>query len=214
MQPRLMHERRHRGGEAIERLAAASITLCGAGTVGANLAFALARQGVGQLTVIDHDRVEPGNLGLQPWGRADIGRQKAPTLAHALFRAVGLQAVGVTRSLTDRNAMTMLRGAHLVVDAFDNSAARGAVTEACLKTGMPCLHVGLSADYAEILWNEGYRVPQDAGLDVCDYPLARNLSALAVAVAAEVIVRFVIDGRREAYTLTLGDLTIQPWVGG
>jgi len=53
-------------------------------------------------------------------------------------------------------------------------------------------------------------VPGDPpdGPDVCDYPMARNLITLAVSLAAEVIVRFIADGAREAYTLTLADLRV------
>ncbi len=75
----------------------------------------------------------------------------------------------------------------------------------------PCLHVCLSADYAEVLWNEGYRVPRDmaeAGVDVCDYPLARNLIQFAVAIASEAIVRFVLEGERLSASFTLRDMRV------
>jgi len=71
--------------------------------------------------------------------------------------------------------------------------------------------VGLSADDCEVLWNETYRVPQDVeqpGADVCDYPLARNLIQFAVALAAEALARFVLEGQREDYSFTLRDLRI------
>ena len=45
----------------------------------------------------------------------------------------------------------------------------------------------LAADYAEIIWNDRYRVPSPSHDDVCDYPLARNLVTLAVSVACEVL---------------------------
>ena len=71
--------------------------------------------------------------------------------------------------------------------------------------------MGLSADYAEVLWNETYRVPHDAaleGADVCDYPMARNLIQFAVALAGEAIARFVLEGQRQDYSFTLRDLRI------
>ena len=75
---------------------------------------------------------------------------------------------------------------------------------------MPCLHVGLFADYAEVIWDETYRVPRDVALDVCDYPLARNLVLLAVAVASEALIRFVLDGSKGGWSVTLRDLAIRP----
>ncbi len=75
---------------------------------------------------------------------------------------------------------------------------------------MPCLHVGLFADYAEVIWDETYRVPRDVGLDVCDYPMARNLVLLAVAVASEAVTHFVHDGSKDGWSITLRDLAIRP----
>ena len=98
----------------------------------------------------------------------------------------------------------------LVIDAFDNSASRQLVQETCRALSLPCLHVGLYADYAEVVWDEAYRVPADAAGDVCDYPLARNLVLLAVAVASEAVVRFVLDGERGNWSLTLRDFTVRP----
>ncbi len=75
--------------------------------------------------------------------------------------------------------------------------------------GTPCLHAGLSADYAEVIWNEVYRVPSDVNDDVYNYPLARNLVMLTVAVACEAIVSFVATGEQRHFTITLKDLSVQ-----
>ena len=98
-----------------------------------------------------------------------------------------------------------------MVDCFDNHAGRRAVTEACRSGGIPCLHAGLDAEYAEVVWNELYRVPEDAEADVCDYPLARNLVVIAAAVAAEELVRFAAGEPRRSVTFTLKDLAIRPF---
>ena len=75
---------------------------------------------------------------------------------------------------------------------------------------VPCLHVGLAADYAEIIWDERYRVPQEGGADACDYPLARNLVLLAVVVASELVVRFFLDDVRRDWSITLADFAVRP----
>ena len=97
-----------------------------------------------------------------------------------------------------------------VIDTFDNSASRRLVQEHCRSLELPCLHVGLNADYGEVIWDERYRVPRDVAGDVCEYPLARNLVLLVVAVASEVIVRFAPTGARQDYSVTLGDFAIHP----
>ncbi len=86
------------------------------------------------------------------------------------------------------------------------------MTDHCAASGTPCLHAGLAADYAEVIWNEEYRVPSAANDDVCDYPLARNLVMLAAAVACEAIVSYVATGERRAFTLTLRDIAVSPFV--
>jgi molybdopterin/thiamine biosynthesis adenylyltransferase len=209
------HEALYRGDEALARLGEVRLAVCGAGAVGSNLVDNLVRQGFRHLTVIDFDRVEVHNVGTQTYAESDAGAFKVEVLQAEVFRAVGIEISARRKRLTEQNVARLLAGADLVVDGFDNHQARALVTEHCRANHLPCLHVGLSADYAEVFWNEGYRVPHDvgdAGADVCDYPLARNLIQFAVAVASEALVRFVLEGRKQDHSFTLKDLQIN--IGG
>jgi molybdopterin-synthase adenylyltransferase len=201
------HEELYRAGEAMRRVREQFITVCGAGALGANIAESLARTGFNGLRVVDRDRVEERNLSTQPFYRSDIGGQKAKILAHSLYRALGVKVEARAEELTSRNARKLLDG--LVIDAFDNSISRGAVKAACEAAKLPCLHVGLADAYAEVIWNESYRVPSPARDDVCDYPLARNLVTLALSVACETIIRYVATGERESFTITLEDFAVR-----
>ena len=203
------HEALYRGADVLARLGALRLTLCGAGALGSHLADNLVRQGLRSLRVIDRDTVETHNVGTQLYGNAEVGAKKADALKNRLFRSCGIEIYTVAKELTDRTADKLLAGAGLVIDTFDNSASRRLVQESSRRLDLPCLHVGLNADYAEVVWDEGYRVPNDVGADVCDYPLARNLVLLAVAVASEVVVRFAADGSRENWTVTLKDFAIR-----
>lgn len=204
------HEEMYRGRAAMAKLRDFPVTVCGAGALGANLCETLARQGFARLRVIDRDRIEERNLSTQPFYRSEIGGLKAKMLANALYRALGVTVEARAEELRADNVGRLLAGSGLVLDAFDNSVARGTLTQHCGAHNVACLHAGLAADYAEVLWNEIYRVPSATQDDVCDYPLARNLVQLAVSVAAEAAVRFVLSGIRESYTITLGDLAIRP----
>ena len=211
MQTLFPHESLYRGEDALARLAEARLTICGAGAVGSNLVDTLARQGFRRLAVIDFDRIEAHNVGTQTYAEGDAGAYKVDILQAEVFRATGVEITAQRQRLEARNTAKLLAGADLVVDGFDNHEARALVTEHCRAAGIPCLHVGLSADYAEVKWNEGYRVPGDpdpADGDVCDYPLARNLVLFAVALAAETAIRFVLDGQRQDLSFTLGDLQV------
>jgi molybdopterin/thiamine biosynthesis adenylyltransferase len=204
------HESIYRGPGSLDRLAAVPVTLCGAGALGSLLADNLARQGFHTLTVIDRDRVEGHNVGTQLFGESEVGAWKVEALRGRLFRAVGIEIEALAKDLTERNSRSLLKGAGIVVDTFDNSASRRLVQDRCRAEGLSCLHVGLFADYAEVIWDESYRVPRDAAGDVCDYPLARNLVLLAVAVASEELVRSVLDGSRTGWSVTLRDFAVRP----
>jgi len=204
------HEMLYRGEEALARLGRVRLVVCGAGAVGSNLVINLVRQGFRCIKVIDDDRVESHNIGAQIYGVNDVGALKAEVLQADVFRAVGVEIEAERRRLNEKNVEKLLAGAEIVVDGFDNTASRLLVTEYCRTNALPCLHVGLSADYAEVFWNEAYRVPQDqaGGVDVCDYPLARNLSQFAVALASEALVRYVLTATSQNFSFTLNDLRI------
>ena len=205
----LHHERIYRGSDLLARLEATPVTLCGAGAIGSLLADNLARQGIRRWKVIDRDRVEEHNAGTQLYGQSEVGAWKVEALRTRLFRAAGVEVEAVPKELSERNARSLLKGSGIAIDAFDNSAARRLVQEHCRAAAIPCLHVGLNADYAEIIWDPLYRVPNDVAGDVCDYPMARNLVLLAVAVASEAVVRYIRDRSEGTWTITLGDFAIR-----
>lgn len=210
MADKFHHERIYRGSEPMRQLGAIPITLCGAGALGSLLADNLVRQGFRLSKVIDRERVEEHNVGTQLYGESEVGTWKVEALRNRLFRAVGLEIEAVAKEVTDRNARGLLKGSRLIVNAFDNAAARQIVQDHCRAEGRPCLHVGLFSDYAEVIWDEEYRVPRDVGGDVCDYPLARNLVLMAVAIASEALIRFVLEGSRTGWSITLRDFAVRP----
>ncbi|MCY7385537.1 MAG: ThiF family adenylyltransferase [Microcoleus sp. CAN_BIN18] len=189
-----------------------TVKVCGAGALGANIVESLARSGFCQLRVIDRDRIEERNLSTQPYYRSDIGAFKAKILANNLYRALGVSIDAHSKELTPANADRRLVKSATVIDTFDNSVGRQAVKDYCASVSIPCVHVELAADYSEIIWNPHYRVPSAANDDVCDYPLARNLVMLTVAVACEVIVRFVATKEQQNLTCTIGDFAVQPLI--
>jgi molybdopterin/thiamine biosynthesis adenylyltransferase len=188
------------------------VTVCGAGALGANLTESLARSGFSQLKTIDRDRIEERNLSTQPYYRSDIGAFKAKILANSLYRAIGVKLEIEAKELTPQNAKQLMGKPGLVIDTFDNSIGRQAVKDYCTTSNIPCLHIGMASDYAEIIWNPDYRVPSPTNDDICEYPLARNLVILTVAVACEVIINFTATQKQQSFTVTLGDFAIKPFL--
>jgi molybdopterin/thiamine biosynthesis adenylyltransferase len=203
------HEQLYRTESVMAKIKEFPVTICGAGALGANLVENLVRAGFSKLKVIDRDRIEERNLSTQPYHRSDVGAFKSKILANNLYRAIGTKVEAETKELIATNAAQLLKESGLIVDVFDNSTSRQTVKDYADRTRTPCLHAGLSADYAEVIWNEVYRVPSDVNDDVCDYPLARNLVMLTVAVVCEAIVSFVATGEQRHFTITLKDLSVQ-----
>ena len=202
------HEERH---ASLISYASQRITICGAGTLGANLTESLARMGFTQLRLVDKDRVEARNLSVQPYSRAEIGAPKARALANTLYRAVQAKIEPHAIELTPANASELLKGSVLVVDAFDNHLARAAVSQATHAVRQPCLHIGFSPDglYGSGAWEPDYRVPHETpGSDPCDYPLTRPFALALSSLAARAIRDFFQFDRCHEFEMTWNDLKI------
>ncbi|MCL4513348.1 MAG: ThiF family adenylyltransferase [Candidatus Eremiobacteraeota bacterium] len=187
------------------------ILICGAGTLGGNLAENLGRTGFKKLIVIDQDIVEEKNLVNQPYFRFDVGQPKVKALSRNLFQASGTEAAGVHQTLTEGNGEKWIQSADLVIDAFDRHAARKAVKSLCEKLNIPCLHLGISPyQYGEVIWNEFYSVPPDLEEDPCEQTFSRSLALLAAAVSTEIIKRYFQQEEKESRTITLKDFAVLP----
>lgn len=201
------HEERH---ASLASFAGQLVTICGAGTLGGNLTETLARMGFTRLRLIDKDKVETRNLSAQPYSRAEIGAPKARALANTLYRAVQAKIEPLTTELTASNALSLLRESALVVDAFDNHLARAAVSDASKSAGLPCLHIGFSADglYGSGIWEPDYLVPAETTGDPCDYPLTRPFALALVGLAARSVSDFFQLGLYHTFELTWSDLKV------
>jgi molybdopterin/thiamine biosynthesis adenylyltransferase len=204
------HEAIYRGDAAMTVLSKIRFGICGGGALGSNLAEMLVRQGALHLRVIDHDRVEEHNIGTQIYDQADIGQVKVEALRKHLFRATGVEIDAIRKELTGANARVLLKDCDTIIDCFDNTQARQHVQDHARVTAASTLHVGLFADYGEVVWDQVYRVPRNVAGDVCDYPLARSLVLLTVAVAAESILGNAVAGERKNWSITLRDLAVSP----
>jgi molybdopterin/thiamine biosynthesis adenylyltransferase len=204
-----IHEETYRSESYLNKIAKTNITVCGCGAIGSNIIDNMTRQGFTLITVIDMDRIEDHNRSTQIWDRTELGFLKADRMKIRAYSSVGAAITPVTKELTDENAKKLLKGSYLIIDTFDNSKSRNVLYEYSKANSVECLHVGLYQDFAEVIWNDSYTVPKDTvALDICEYPLARNIVMLAVAVATESLIRFIQDGSKQNFTITLKDLKI------
>lgn len=116
------------GEEKMERLQQAHVLVVGLGGVGAYAAEMICRAGVGRMTIVDADTVQPTNINRQlPALHSTMGREKAEVLA-ARFKDINpdIQLTVLPVFLKDDNIPELLDAARydFVVDAIDALAPK------------------------------------------------------------------------------------------
>lgn len=116
------------GDEKMRRLQQAHVLVVGVGGVGAYAAEMICRAGVGQLTLVDADTVQPTNINRQlPALHSTVGQTKVEVLA-ARFREINpnLKLTVHAVFLKDEQIPTLLDAADydFVVDAIDTLAPK------------------------------------------------------------------------------------------
>ena len=127
------------GGAGQLRLKRAHVVVIGAGGIGSPVLQYLAAAGIGQLTVIDDDRVEASNLQRQTlFSTADAGTAKVAAAAAALARLnPHVRVVPHAVRIDAATAPALLRDAYVVIDGCDNFDTRLAVADAALAAHVP-----------------------------------------------------------------------------
>lgn len=116
------------GDGKMERLRRAHVLVVGLGGVGAYAAEMICRAGVGRLTIVDADTVQPTNINRQlPALHSTVGQPKAEVLA-ARFRDINpdVELTVLPLFLKDENIPELLDAAtyDFVVDAIDTLAPK------------------------------------------------------------------------------------------
>jgi len=122
-----------------QRLRQSRALIVGAGGLGCPVGLYLAAAGVGQITIVDGDRVELSNLQRQiGHGTGSIGKHKSDSLREqmqALNPAVQVQAC--SQWLTEDNVESLVAVTDVVVDCSDNFATRFLLNSACVHAATP-----------------------------------------------------------------------------
>ncbi|NIC05812.1 tRNA cyclic N6-threonylcarbamoyladenosine(37) synthase TcdA [Billgrantia bachuensis] len=137
--------RRLYGARALERFRSAHVVVVGVGGVGSWAVEALARSGIGRLTLIDLDDVCVSNVNRQlPALDGTIGRPKVEVLAERC-RAIqpGIEVMADTAFVTPTNlAQRIPDDADHVIDAIDSVVAKAALIHWCRRRKLPIVVAG------------------------------------------------------------------------
>ncbi|HEY6051093.1 MAG TPA: ThiF family adenylyltransferase [Thermoanaerobaculia bacterium] len=128
----------------MRRFEASSLAIVGVGAVGAAAAEIAVRAGVGRLTLVDRDVVEPSNLSRQFLFDAADASRVTPKAAAAAARLSAIEpsaAVrGIVADLEPGNASSLLGGHDAILDASDNFETRLLVSDAARSLGTASIY--------------------------------------------------------------------------
>ena len=133
------------GPEAYERIARASVCVVGLGGVGSWTVEALARCGVGSLTLVDLDEVCVTNVNRQLHAlTSTVGSSKAEVLGQRVRDINPECKVHVRKSFfSQRTADEILgEGYSLVLDTIDTAEHKVFLLSECAQRGIPAITVG------------------------------------------------------------------------
>jgi tRNA A37 threonylcarbamoyladenosine dehydratase len=129
------------GADGCARLAGAHVLLAGLGGVGSFTAEALARAGVGRLTIADFDVVAPSNLNRQLCALSStVGLRKVDVIAARIAEINPDCQVDIRADFLSPDTMSGLveaGGYDHVADAIDSLSSKVALLAAALKAGVP-----------------------------------------------------------------------------
>jgi len=136
------------GQEALLRSHAAIV---GSGALGSFHAAALARAGVGTITIIDRDYVEPSNLHRQWLFEESDAAEALPKAVAAERRLARLNsqvcARGIVADLTASNVDDLLGAASVILDGTDNFETRYLINDFAVSRGIPWIYGAAVGSY-------------------------------------------------------------------
>ena len=115
-----------RHGEKIQNIfESATVAICGLGGLGSNIAFALARAGIGKLILIDFDSVDITNLHRQQYKANQIGISKTQALRENLLEIAPYVTIEThSVRISENNAEELLEEADIICEAFDDAECK------------------------------------------------------------------------------------------
>lgn len=117
----------------------ATVSVVGAGGLGAPVIAYLAGAGVGSLRIIDGDTVEVSNLQRQPLYTTQQASEPKAASAAAFATALNptIDVADLGTMISETNAVDLLAGSDVIVDATDRFDARYAINDAAMRLGVP-----------------------------------------------------------------------------
>lgn len=122
------------------RMKSARVAVAGAGGLGSNIAAALVRCCVGEIFIVDCDKVEASNLNRQFYRVCDIGRPKPEALKEQLLQINPYVKINTANlRVTAENAAELFGGYDIVCEAFDLAEEKAMLANTLLTKTKNCV---------------------------------------------------------------------------
>lgn len=130
------------GGKGQEKLLQSKVLVIGSGGLGSPVIFYLASAGVGNIGVVDSDKVDLSNLQRQIIHNTfDIGKEKVLSVKEKIEKLNSdVKVTPYNLRLTSQNIMEIIKDYDFVVDCSDNFPTRYLVNDACVLLNKPFSH--------------------------------------------------------------------------
>lgn len=203
------------GGEAMHRLLRSHVVIFGIGGVGGHAAEALCRNGIGRLTLIDHEVFDVSNCNRQIFATQDtIGRSKVECARERLLSIRPDMEITISKNFfkPDDELEDSILKSDYIFDAIDSLSSKIHLIEKAYQHKIPilsCMGTGNKLDPT------AFRISDISKTSVC--PLARiirrecklrKISQLKVVYSEEVPIK---TGKNFG---TVGSVSFVPGVAG
>ncbi len=202
------------GKDGQEKLRAAHVVILGCGALGCSSSMALARAGVGRLTLVDRDFPELHNLNRQIlFDESDVAA-RLPKAVAAAKRLCGINSEirldPIVADVNPGNILSIIEGADVVVDGTDNLETRYLLNDAAAKLKIPWVYGGAIA--ASGMWMSF--LPGKGPCFRCLFPYRPGAGVGQTCETAGVIggLPMAVGGMQAVETLRI--LVGEPSVGG
>ncbi|NQV09196.1 HesA/MoeB/ThiF family protein [Candidatus Woesearchaeota archaeon] len=130
------------GKKGQDKLNKSSITIIGCGTLGTNSAELLSRAGVGNIFIIDNEKIELSNLQRQSlFTEKDIGKYKVDTAKKRLKEINSKINIKTSKDyLNNKNINRLIKKTDLILDCVDNLETRFLINDFAKKNKIIWIH--------------------------------------------------------------------------
>ncbi len=118
-----------------KKISSSKVFIVGAGGLGCPIADLLCRAGVGEIGIIDYDKISLSNLNRQTlFNTSDINKFKVEVIKHKLKKINPKIKINIFKKRIDENNIDKLINKYqIVVDATDNFDAKFLLNKSCIK---------------------------------------------------------------------------------